>query len=40
MAEDNTGNITLSSGAIKSLESHEVSSGAKKSIDVDFTFQI
>ena len=40
MADDNTGNITLTSGAIKSLESQKVNSGAKKSVDVDYTFQI
>lgn len=40
MAEDNEGNITLTSGAIKSLELQKVTSGAKKSLDVDYTFQI
>ena len=40
MAEDNNGNIRLSSGAIKSLESEKITSGAKKTIDVDYTFQI
>ena len=40
MADDNIGNIRLSSGAIKSLESQKVTSGAKKSLDVDYTFQI
>ena len=40
MSDDNTGNIKLSIGAIKSLENEKVTSGAKKSVDVDFTFQI
>lgn len=40
MTDDNNGNIRLSSGAIKSLESQKVSSGAKKTIDVDYIFQI
>ena len=40
MADENNGNIRLSSGAIKYLESQKVTSGAKKSLDVDFTFQI
>ena len=40
MSDDNTGNIKLSVGAIKSLENEKVTSGAKKSVDVDFTFQI
>ena len=40
MADESNGNIHLSSGAIKSLESQKVTSGAKKSLDVDYTFQI
>ena len=40
MAEDSNGNIRLSLGAIKSLESEKVTSGAKKTLDVDYTFQI
>ena len=40
MADDNIGNICLSMGAIKYLESQKVSSGAKKTLDVDYTFQI
>ena len=40
MSDDNNGNICLSTGAIKSLESQKVSSGAKKTIDVDYIFQI
>ena len=40
MSEDNNGNIRLSSGAIKSLESEKITTGAKKTIDVDYTFQI
>ena len=40
MTDDNTGNITLSSGAIKFLETQKVAQGAKKSIDIDYTFQI
>ena len=40
MAEDSNGNIRLSSGAIKSLEKEKVTSGAKKTLDVDYTFQI
>ena len=40
MADENNGNIHLSSGAIKALESQKVTSGAKKSLDVDYTFQI
>ena len=40
MTDDNTGNITLSSGAIKFLETQKVTQGTKKSIDIDYTFQI
>ena len=40
MADESSGNIHLSSGAIKSLESQKVTSGAKKTLDVDYTFQI
>ena len=40
MIDDNTGNITLSSGAIKFLETQKVTQGTKKSIDIDYTFQI
>ena len=39
MTDDN-GNIKLSSGAIKYLESFKLSNGQKKGIDVDYTFQI
>ena len=40
MSDDNTGNFQLSTGAIKFLESQTVTQGTKKSMDVDFTFQI
>ena len=40
MADGNNGNIRLSTGAIKFLESQKVTSGAKKTLDVDYTFQI
>ena len=40
MSDENSGNIRLSVGAIKSLESQKVTSGAKKSVDVDYIFQI
>ena len=40
MSDDSTGNITLSSGAIKFLETQQVAQGAKKSIDIDYTFQV
>jgi ssDNA-binding replication factor A large subunit len=40
MADDNSENIHLSIGAIKSLEEQKVSTGAKKSLDVDYIFQI
>ena len=40
MSDENNGNIRLSVGAIKSLESQKVTSGAKKSLDVDYIFQI
>ena len=40
MADENNGNIRLSTGAIKSLESQKVTSGAKKTIDVDYILQI
>ena len=40
MLDDNTGNFQLSTGAIKFLESQTVTQGTKKSMDVDFTFQI
>lgn len=40
MSDNNTESIKLSSGAIKSLESENVEKGAKKTIEVDFTFQI
>ena len=38
--EDNTGSFNLSEGAIKYLESQTVPAGQKKSVDIDFTFQI
>ena len=40
MENNNSGNIRLSSGAIKFLESQKLSNGIKKSIDVDYTFQV
>ena len=40
MADDNSGNINLTKGAIKNLESTKITSGVKKSLDVDYTFQI
>ena len=40
MADENNGNIRLSSGAIKFLESQKVSSGIKKTLEVDYIFQI
>ena len=40
MADDKNGNIRLSSGAIKFLESQKLSNGIKKTLDVDYTFQI
>lgn len=40
MAESSNDNITLSSGAIKNLESQIVSNGSSKTINVDYTFQI
>ena len=40
MSEDNTENINLSNGAIKFLETQKVTSGQKKALDVDYTFQI
>lgn len=40
MADENSGNIHLSSGAIKFLESQKVSSGIKKTLEVDYIFQI
>ena len=40
MADENSGNIRLSIGAIKSLEAQKVANGAKKCLDVDYTFQI
>lgn len=40
MADDNSGNINLTIGAIKNLESTKITSGVKKSLDVDYTFQI
>ena len=40
MSDDSTGNITLSSGAIKFLETQQVAQGAKKSIDIDYTCQV
>ena len=40
MADENSGNIHLSSGAIKYLESQKVSSGIKKTLEVDYIFQI
>ena len=38
--DDNSGTFNLSQGAIKYLETQTVPTGQKKSIDVDFTFQI
>ena len=38
--EENTGSFNLSEGAIKYLESQTVPAGQKKSVDIDFTFQI
>ena len=40
MADEMSGNIRLSTGAIKSLETQKVNTGAKKSLDVDYIFQI
>ena len=40
MSDDNSGTINLSKGAIKFLESQTVTQGTKKSVDIDFTFQI
>jgi hypothetical protein len=40
MSDDNSGNISLTKGAIKFLESTKITSGVKKSLDVDYTFQI
>lgn len=40
MTEDNLGSFKLSDGAIKFLETQTIPQGAKKGIDVDFTFQI
>ena len=40
MADENNGKIRLSSGAIRFLESQKVSSGIKKTLEVDYTFQI
>ena len=38
--DNNTGSFNLSEGAIKYLESQTVPAGQKKSVDIDFTFQI
>ena len=40
MADENSGKIRLSSGAIRFLEAQKVSSGIKKTLEVDYTFQI
>ena len=40
MSEDDSGTFNLSKGAIKFLESQTVTQGTKKSVDIDFTFQI
>ena len=40
MSDDNTGNFELSKGAIQYLEAQTVTQGTKKSLDIDFTFQI
>ena len=40
MSDDNAGSIKLSVGAIKFLEAQQLSNGAKKQLDVDFTFQV
>ena len=40
MADENSGKIRLSSGAISFLEDQKVSSGIKKTLEVDYTFQI
>ena len=40
MADENSGKIRLSSRAIKFLESQRVSSGIKKTLEVDYIFQI